>query len=182
MISRLALLLLALWSFPASAGNGDAPRGGTPLVDVSLTPGATTVAIRTYGLGLLPFDGRFVRFHGVLRFDPSDHARCDVVLQVDVASLSMRSDAITEMVRGPDFLDAARYPTLAYEGACGPGGIAGALTMHGVTRPFGLTLDWRGEAVQAVGRLRRADWGMTARPLLGGTFVRITVTVAINQR
>jgi polyisoprenoid-binding protein YceI len=68
---------------------------------------------------------------------------------------------------------------MAYDGTCGPEGLTGMLTMHGVTRPFALTLDWGKPAVTAVGRLRRADWGMTARPLLGGTTVRITVTVPL---
>lgn len=175
MIKRLGLLLLALWSFPAAASDGTLAR------EVPLAPGGSTVAIRIFGLGLLPFDGRFGRFQGVLRYDPDNHARCSVALQVDVASLSMSSDAMTETVSGPDFLNAARYPALIYEGACGPDGMAGALTMHGVTRPLGLALDWNGDAVEAVGRLRRADWGMTARPLLGGKSVRITVKVRLGR-
>ncbi|HTW69130.1 MAG TPA: YceI family protein [Acetobacteraceae bacterium] len=176
MIGRLALLLLALWSFPAAA------YGGTMAREIPLAPDSSSVAIRAYGLGLVPFDGRFARFHGVLRYDPDDHARCRVALQVDVASLAMAQSAMTATVLGPDFLDAGRYPALAYEGACGRDGIAGALTMHGVTRPFGLTLDWRRNAVEGVGRLRRADWGMTARPFLAGRFVRITVTVGLGER
>ncbi|HUB47868.1 MAG TPA: YceI family protein [Acetobacteraceae bacterium] len=175
MIGRLALLLLALCSLPAAASDGAFSR------EVPLAPGSSSVAVRVYGLGLLPFDGQFARLHGVLRYDPDDHARCSVALQVDVASLSMSSDAMTTTVLGPDFLDAVHYPALSYEGACGPGGMAGALTMHGVTRPFGLALDWDRNAVAAVGRLRRADWGMTARPLLGGRFVQITVRVRLDR-
>ena len=47
--------------------------------------------------------------------------------------------------------------------------------MHGVTRPFTLSLDWNPDGVVAEGRLVRADWGMTAMPLLGGRTVRIRV-------
>jgi polyisoprenoid-binding protein YceI len=100
-------------------------------------------------------------------------------LQVDVGSLTMTTASMSEMVLGPDFLDAARYPALAYDGACNAEGLTGQLTMHGVTRPFALTLDRQAGAVTAVGRLPRADWGMTARPLLGGSTVRIEVTVPL---
>jgi polyisoprenoid-binding protein YceI len=176
VIRRFALLLLALWSFLAGASDGTIPR------EVQLAPGSSTVAIRTYGLGLFPLDGRFGRFDGVLSYDPDDRTRCRVVLHVDVASLVMSPGAMTGTVLGPDFLDAAHFPTLAYDGACAPDGMAGALTMHGVTRSFALTLDWHHNVVEAVGRLRRADWGMTARPLLGGRFVRIMVKLNLGER
>lgn len=148
---------------------------------IDLDPGHGSVAIRAYGLGLLPLDGRFNRFQGVLRYDPADHAHCTVVLRVDVASLTMGTETVGEMVRGPDFLDVARFPTLVYDGACRAAGIAGQLTMHGVTRPFALMLEWGKGTIAAVARLRRADWGMTARPLLGGSTVRITVTAVSRQ-
>ena len=51
--------------------------------------------------------------------------------------------------------------------------------MHGVTHPFELSLTWSKDAVVAEGRLLRADWGMTAMPILGGRTVRIRVTVAL---
>jgi polyisoprenoid-binding protein YceI len=57
--------------------------------------------------------------------------------------------------------------------------VNGDLTLHGVTRPFALDLDWGANVLTAMGRLRRADWGMTARPLTGGSTVRITVATAV---
>jgi len=176
MIGRHAFILLAILSLATG------PARGSPLHEVSLVPGSSTVAIRTYGLGLLPFDGRFARFQGVLRYDGDDHARCSVALRIDAASLAMSSAAMTATVLGTGLLDAAHYPTLAYDGACGPDGIAGTLMMHGVTRPLGLKLDWDGGALTAVGRLRRAEWGMTGLPLVGGSTVRIKVTVALAGR
>lgn len=148
-------------------------------VRVELLPGRSTVAIRTYGLGLLPLDGQFTRFRGQFVYDPDDPALCSVALQVDVGSLAMTSASVGETVLGPDFLDAARFPALHFEGNCTAEGLAGQLSMHGETRPFALTLDRQAGAVIAVGRLLRADWGMTARPVLGGSTVRITVTVPL---
>jgi len=150
-------------------------------VSVELSPGHSTVGFRAYGFGFLPLDGQFTQFHGRFTYDPEAPGHCSVTLQASVASLAMTPEAAGETVRGPDFLDAARFPTLAFDGACSPEGLTGQLTMHGVTRPFTLTLDRRAARVTAAGRLRRADWGMTARPLLGGSTVRITVTVPLPE-
>jgi polyisoprenoid-binding protein YceI len=156
------------------------PRPGDAAdVTIELVPGSSTVGFRAYGLGLLPLDGQYTRFHGRFTYDPSTPARCSVTLQVDVASLAMTPASFGETMLGPDFLDAARFPALAYEGACDADGLTGLLTMHGVTRPFTLTLDRHRNEVTAAGRLRRADWGMTAQPLLGGSTARITVTVPL---
>lgn len=150
-------------------------------VSVDLRPGQSSVAIRTYGLGLLPLDGRFTRFQGRFTYDPAAPARCAVTLQAEVSSLAMSSAAFQQTVLGPEFLDAAQFPTLGYRGACEAGGMAGELTMHGVTRPFALALTWRPDAVTAVGRLQRGDWGMTGGSLLAGRTVRITVVVPLPE-
>jgi polyisoprenoid-binding protein YceI len=166
----LLVLLLALHATPV-----DAAAEAT----IELLPGPSSVGFRAYSFGLLPLNGEFTRFHGQFTYDPGAPAHCSVTLQADVASLAMAPAAAGDTVLGPDFLDAARFPALAYQGACGPEGLTGELTMHGVTRPFALALEWKPGAVTAAGRLRRADWGMTGRPLLGGSTVRITVRVPL---
>jgi polyisoprenoid-binding protein YceI len=146
---------------------------------IALAPPASLVEFRAYGLGLMPIDARFARFTGWLSYDPDDHATCQVELQVDVASLATDDRSVHDTVIGPDFMDAARFPSLDYAGACQQRGIGGMLGMHGVTRPFELSLTWSRDAVVAEGRLLRADWGMTAMPILGGRTVRIRVTFAL---
>jgi len=163
------MLWIALLALPALASDA--------LTEVTLAPATGVVGFRAYGMGLLPLDGQFTRFQGTLFIDPGRHDVCRVALRVEVASLAMSTDSLRDDVLGPDFLDSARYPVLSYDGTCGADGLDGALTMHGVTRPFTLALEWDKGDVVAVGRLRRADWGMTAMPVLGGSTVRITVSV-----
>ena len=84
-----------------------------------------------------------------------------------------------DTIVGPDFMDAASFPELNYTGTCGATGLGGMLAMHGITKPFALSLDWNGDGVVAEGRLVRAEWGMTAMSFLGGRTVRIRVTVPL---
>lgn len=143
-------------------------------------PAASEVAFRAYGLGLLPIDASFTRFDGWLTYDPDDRGTCQVELHVHVDSLVTEDPSMRDTVVGPDFMDATSFPILSYAGSCdAPGRVEGTLSMHGVTRPLALELDWGGERVVAEGRLLRADWGMTAMPLLGGRTVRIRVAVPL---
>jgi polyisoprenoid-binding protein YceI len=146
---------------------------------VVLAPPGTEVAIRAYGLGLLPFDGTFARFRGSLTYDPDDHSTCKVDLTIETASLAMSNTTVHDNMVGPDFMDAAHFPTLTYTGACQAQGLAGMLGLRGVTRPFELALDWSAGRVVAEGHLIRADWGMTAMPFVAGRTVRIQVSVQL---
>ncbi len=146
---------------------------------IQLTPADSQVAFRAYGMGLLPIDASFSRFDGWLIYDPDNKTSCQVGLHVEVASLVTGDPSIRDTIVGPGFMDATSFPGLSYTGECQADGVRGDLLMHGVTRAFTLSLDWRPDTVVAEGRLVRAEWGMTARPLLGGRTVRIRVTVPL---
>ena len=147
---------------------------------VQFGPPDSEVAFRAYGLGLLPIDARFARFDGWLTYDPDDRQACRVELNVQVASLLTEDASLRSTMIGPDFMDAVSFPVLSYFGSCAsPGGLDGMLAMHGISRPFALSLDWGRDGVVAEGRLLRADWGMTAMPLMGGRTVRIRVAVPL---
>ena len=172
---RLPALLIALaCALPLTAAAAS-PR------QVILTPPSTEVAIRAYGMGLLPFDGTFSQFRGSLTYDPDDHSTCKVELSIEAASLAMANTTVRDNMVGPEFMDAARFPTLTYSGSCQTQGLNGMLALHGVTHPFLLALDWSPTGVVAEGHLVRAEWGMTAMPLIAGRTVRIQVTVTLAQ-
>ncbi len=170
-----AVFTLAALLFAGLACSADAAPRRTPLA-----PPASEVAFRAYGAGLLPIDATFARFDGWLTYDPDDRASCQVELHVQVVSMVTEDQAMRATIVGPDFMDAASFPDLTYTGSCGASGLGGMLAMHGITKPFALSLDWKGNGVVAEGRLVRADWGMTAMSFLGGRTVRIRVTVPLG--
>ena len=169
MRPRVCLPLLLAW-LPLSAH--------AATTQLELAPPASEVAIRTWGLGLLPLDGRFTSFHGSLRYDTEQHT-CRVSLVVDVASLAMANQTARDTIVGDAFMDAAHFPTLTYSGACDAPDLAGTLGMHGFSRPLSLSLDWDPAYIVATGELRRDDWGMTAMPILAGHTIRIRVSIAL---
>lgn len=146
---------------------------------IQFAPPTSEVAFRAYKLGLLPLDGEFRHFTGRLTYDPNDHTICRVDLQIDAASLVTDEPSFQDTVAGPDFLDVERFPSLAYTGTCDGDEVDGTLGMHGVVRPFPLSLTWTDQGVRAQGRLLRAAWGMTALPGLAGRTIRILVSIPL---
>ena len=169
---RWSALLPCLMLFLASASCAGAEQ-------IGLAPPATQVGIRVYGLGLVPIDGRFTRFHGTLSYDRADRTSCRIDLVAEVASLAGPNETIRNDIVGPEFMDAAHYPLLTFHGACQGNGIAGQLEMHGVLHGLALDLDRQHGRLVAEGHLLRANWGMTARPFTVGRTVRITVVVTL---
>jgi len=144
---------------------------------VSLRPPGSAVELRTYGFGLIPFDGSFTRFHGWMRFDPAKAGACEVVLQIEAASLAMSSLSVRDKIIGPEMMDAARFPDLTFHGKCQDEAIVGDLTMHGETHPVSLDYTRSARTIVATGQLRRADWGITGSPLTGGSIIRMRVVL-----
>jgi polyisoprenoid-binding protein YceI len=151
---------------------------GTALSEqVSLRPPGTAVELRTYGFGLIPFDGNFTRLQGWMRYNPSNTDQCQVMLQIEAGSLAMPNAIVRDRIVGPDMMDAAQFPGLVFQGACQGDAVVGDLTMHGETHPVTLELSRSAGTVVAIGHLRRAEWGIKGSPLLGGSTIRIRVVL-----
>jgi polyisoprenoid-binding protein YceI len=144
--------------------------------ELSLTPAATEVGIRLWGMGVLPVDGTFRQFSGTIAYTQPDFAQCDVNLTVQVESLAMADQARRDEMLSPNFLDAARFPTLIYRGACRSStSIDGTLAMRGTTHPLPLKLSHTDHELTAEGNLDRTVWGMTAKPFIVARTVRIRI-------
>ena len=154
-------------------------------IALRLEPGSTEIAFRAYGMGFLPIDGTFGSFSGTLRLDPADPAACAIEVEAEVASLRMPDSAMTRDALGPDLLDAPRFPRFAFRGECqkgaGGGALHGALTLHGVTRPLAFQVSRQEGRFVATAMMRRAEWGMGARPVLAGPEVRIRFTTGLPR-
>jgi polyisoprenoid-binding protein YceI len=48
------------------------------------------------GVGVMPFGGKFTRFRGCVRYDPSTTDGCEVMLQIEAASLAMANEPVRD--------------------------------------------------------------------------------------
>jgi polyisoprenoid-binding protein YceI len=88
---------------------------------------------------------RFDKIEGSVLLDKADLTKSTVSITLPLEGLDTGVAKLDEGLKGPDFLDAATYPTITFKSTkverTGENGlkITGELTVHGVTKP--VTLD-----------------------------------------
>lgn len=133
------------------------------------------VTIRAYAFGVLLFDGKFTRFGGWLRYDPTHRETCEAIVQIDAASLTMDNARVGAAMLGHDFMDIDDYPDIAFHGDCAGDELIGTLSLHGQTHPFSMALQRQRDKVIATGWMHRSSWGIGAMPFTVGPTIRIRV-------
>jgi len=129
-------------------------------------------------MGFTLYYGEFTKASGTLVFDPKDPSRMSVAVSVPVASVSTSNPKLDEELKGPAWLDAARFPEMTFRSTrvtqTGPdtADVAGTLSLHGVTRPVVLHAVLNGGGLNIItggqdlgftvtGTIRRSDFGVS---------------------
>ena len=162
----------------AAALSPDVPAG-----DYKMDPAHSTLIFRVNHLGFSKYTVRFRRFDAQLQFDPRKLSATQLTATVDPRSIETdfpdpKYDFNAELA-GPQWLDAAKYPEIAFRTTrvedLGDQAmrVHGELTMHGVTRPIVLDATYNGGYVghpmdpharvgfSAHGVLRRSEFGIS---------------------
>jgi len=157
----------------------EVPEPGTFTIDVS----HSHVGFVVRHMMVSKVRGRFTSFTGEITI-PENPLHSSVELKVDAGSIDTREEARDAHLRSPDFFDVERYPEITFrstrvEGES-PGGfrLVGDLTVHGVTRPVELDVEYNGWTTDPWGGRRagfsasaevdREDFGLTWNAALEG--------------
>lgn len=142
--------------------------------------------------------GRFTRWTGTIRMDEKDLKRTQVDIAIEPASVDTGVEQRDNHLKSPDFFDVEKYPTMTFKGTRveqakdGSLKLVGDLTMHGVTRPVTLDVEYAGSQKDPWGGIRtgfsarttlnRKDFGLTWNQLLeaGGVAVGEKVEIDIE--
>lgn len=137
-------------------------------------------------LGVSKTRGKFTAFTGTVTADPANLAKSSVSFTVQAKSIDTANAARDGHLKGPDFFDADKFPTLTFvstkiEKAGRDYKATGNLTIHGITRritfPFTITgpnKGFQGEAragVLAKFAINRKDYGLVWNKLVEGVNV-----------
>jgi polyisoprenoid-binding protein YceI len=142
--------------------------------------------------------GRFTEFSGVITVG-AEPGESSVEVTVQAASIDTGHHERDAHLRGPEFLDTERFPTLRFRstsvGEPEPGGhvrLEGDLTIRGMTRSVVLAVDYLGSSEDPWGGRRagfsarteidRDDFGATWNVVLetGGLLVAKTVAIELE--
>ncbi len=155
----------------------------------------------TYAISHLGFStskGRFGEVESTLTLDEANPAASKVTATIKVASVDSGDAKRDEHLRGAEFFDAAKYPTITFVSTkVTPTGaktakIAGDLTIHGVTKP--VVLDAKivalgphpmtkkaAAGVHASTTIKRSDYGVAGFLPAVGDEVTITIDSEYSQ-
>lgn len=121
---------------------------------------------------LLDAHGHFKSWNADLQIDPDALETSTVKLTIDASSIDTRIERRDTHLKGADFLDVARYPTITFAStsiaklAPASGTLTGDLTMHGVTRtvqvPVSMVFYQNGRGrFRGQFAIKRSDYGIT---------------------
>jgi polyisoprenoid-binding protein YceI len=133
--------------------------------------------------------GHFTKWTAELAFDPADPSRSSVNVTIETGSIDTREPQRDAHLKSADFLDAEKFPTIAYKSSkveragAKKYAVTGDLTIHGVTKPVTLEVEelgggkdpWGNQrlAFAAKTKIDRGDFGLKWNQVLetGGVLV-----------
>jgi polyisoprenoid-binding protein YceI len=150
-------------------------------------------------MGISTVRGTFTKVSGDVKYSPSDPSKTSVEVTIDASSVDTRVERRDNDLRGPHFLDVAKYPTITFKSkgveSAGAGKlkVTGDLTLHGVTKEVVLDVDGptppvkdpRGNShmgASATAKINRQDFGMTGASGMVGDEVAIVIDVELVQQ
>jgi polyisoprenoid-binding protein YceI len=170
-------------------------QAGTYAVD----PGHTQVGWRVSHMGFSNYAGGFSDVSGSLTLDPKNPAASKLSVKIPVASVTTTSAKLTDELKGDQWLDAGKYPTMTFVSTkVAPAGkdhakVTGDLTLHGVTKPVTLDVTLVGAGVnplskkytvgfEATGTLKRSEFGVKTYVPLIGDELHLTIAGAFERQ
>ncbi|MFZ4714293.1 MAG: YceI family protein [Bacteriovoracaceae bacterium] len=142
--------------------------------------------------------GAFKKWDGSFMFDKESGKLSDVKVNVDINSIDTKDEKRDGHLKGADFFDTAKFPSMAFVSnsvsmkAKKPSKIVGDLTIHGVTKPVTLNVDYLGSTKSMMGTdvvafkgttmINRKDFGLTWNKALelGGVAIGEEVSISFD--
>lgn len=126
-----------------------------------LDPAHTRIGFSARHAMVATVRGSFHDVGGTLTLDGAQPTLSHAEVTIQAVSIDTGTPDRDTHLRSPDFLDVERYPTVTYvsrgvEGSAGSDEytLRGDLTIHGVTRPVELEIEYQGTAKDPFGSLR----------------------------
>ncbi|EIZ79534.1 hypothetical protein WSK_1868 [Novosphingobium sp. Rr 2-17] len=196
-VSTLAVVSIAS-AVPLLAQSNTSPAA-VPAGSYALDPSHTLVRFTVDHFGISEYFGTLPGATGTLSLDPKNLASAKLDVSVPVATVSTTNKVLDGELVGPEWFDAAKYPTMRFVSTkvtrTGPGtaNIAGNLTLHGVTKPVTLKATFKAAATNpmkkvysigfnAVGTIKRTEFGVSKYAPMVSDETQIAITAAFEKQ
>ena len=159
----------------------------------------TEVGFSVKHLMLTNVKGRFNKVEGGFEYDEKSKTVSKVDIKIDAASVDTNDKKRDEHLTSPDFFDVKQYPNLEFKADKISGveagktfKVPGTLSLHGVTKPVTLEVEYRGTAKDpwgnehlvfaATAKINRSEWNVKWNKTMdkGGVVVGEEVSISIE--
>jgi polyisoprenoid-binding protein YceI len=169
-----------------------------PQVTYNIDPVHSSVHFSVRHLMVSNVRGEFSKLSGTIQADPANPTGSSVEATIDIDSINTRDAGRDAHLKGPDFFDIEKFPTMTFRSTSivledGGAKVTGDLTLHGVTKPVILEVEgstdeikdpWGNQRIglSATAKLSRKEFGLTWNAALetGGVMVGDEVKVTID--
>lgn len=165
----------------------------------TVDPNHSTATFSVKHMMVSTVHGSFSGLKGRVDYDPANLGASKAELTIDTTTLDTRNENRDKDVKGPNFFDVTKYPTMTFvskrviSGSAGKFQLIGDMTLHGVTKeitfdvegPASPVKDGRGNlhtGATATSIINRKDFGLTWNKTLdgGGVMVGDDVNVTVE--
>ncbi len=142
--------------------------------------------------------GKFTVFEGTIEADKEDFSDAKISFSADIESIHTGQEQRDGHLKSADFFDAEKFPKLTFVSSSlkpvsgSDYKLKGDFTLHGVTKPIELDVDFGGvhkdlygriiAGFEITGKIKRSEFGLTYNALTeaGGLVVGDDVKIHIN--
>ena len=189
-IIKHTLLVLLTMLLVSGCVSWLAPNVKSELVELQageyqLDPKHAALLFKIQHLGLSTYVGRFNTFDAQLNFDPKNMAAASLKAVVDINSIDINNDVLSETLQNDTWFSSTQYPQAFFVShtvipiSDTVFNFTGDLTLRGITKPVTFEATFHGGAdnwltgnytlgFSAVGKIKRSDFGMDSYiPIVG---------------
>lgn len=165
----------------------------------NIDPDHSNIGFKVRHLMVSNVKGNFEKHSGVLDLNEKDITKSTVSVTIDTASVNTSVAKRDEHLRGADFFDVAKYPTMTFtskkvaKAGTGKLKVTGDLTLHGITRQVVLNVEGPAKeskdpwgnlrtGINASTKINRKDFGLVYNAALetGGVAVGEEVDISLE--
>lgn len=165
----------------------------------NLDPAHSAAEFKVKHMMISNVKGQFTKLTGALHFDEQDITKSTVEASIEATSIHTRDEQRDAHLKGADFFDVEKFPTLTFKSTAVARKsddeltVTGDLTVHGVTRKVLFTVEGPTPAAKdpwgntrlglsATTKINRKDFGLTWNAALetGGILVGDEVTITLD--
>jgi len=149
-------------------------------------------------LGISTVRGGFEKTSGTVAYDPADLSKTAIDATIDTASVNTRIQMRDNDLKGPNFFDVTKFPTITFKSkkveSAGQGKlrVTGDLTMHGVTKEAVLDVDGPSAPItdpygnsrmgaSASTKINRRDFGVNGAATAVGDEIEIVLDIEMTR-